>query len=80
MYYSKTSISTINKYMQKAKEPENDAGFLKHNYSQLTSQHTLLIDRSIVAMDGSIDFCASIDRSIDCIRNRSIVNVLIDRL
>ena len=27
--YSKTSIS-INKYMQKAGEPENDAGFLKH--------------------------------------------------
>ena len=26
---SKTSIS-INKYMQKAGEPENDAGFLKH--------------------------------------------------
>ena len=26
--YSKTSIS-INKYMQKAGEPENDAGFLK---------------------------------------------------
>ena len=32
--YSKTSIS-INKYMQKAVEPENDAGFPKHNYSQL---------------------------------------------
>ena len=31
---SKTSIS-INKYMQKAVEPENDAGFPKHNYSQL---------------------------------------------
>ena len=30
--YSKTSIS-IN--MQKAGEPENDAGFPKHNYSQL---------------------------------------------
>ena len=27
--YSKTSIS-INKYMQKAGESENDAGFLKH--------------------------------------------------
>ena len=27
--YSKTSIS-INKYMQKAGEPENDAEFLKH--------------------------------------------------
>ena len=27
--YSKTSIS-INKYMQKEGEPENDAGFLKH--------------------------------------------------
>ena len=27
--YSKTSIS-INKYMQKAGEPENNAGFLKH--------------------------------------------------
>ena len=24
-----------NKYMQKAVEPENDAGFPKHNYSQL---------------------------------------------
>ena len=34
--YSKTSIS-INKYMPKAGEPENDAGFLKHKiiYSQL---------------------------------------------
>ena len=32
--YSKTSIS-INKYMQKAVEPENDAGFPKNNYSQL---------------------------------------------
>ena len=32
--YSKTSIS-INKYMQKAVEPENDAGFPKHNYSHL---------------------------------------------
>ena len=32
--YSKTSIS-VNKYMQKAGEYENDAGFLKHNYSQL---------------------------------------------
>ena len=31
---SKTSIST-NKYMQKAGEPENDAGFPKHIYSQL---------------------------------------------
>ena len=31
---SKTSIS-INKYMQKAGESENDAGFLKHVYSQL---------------------------------------------
>ena len=31
---SKPSIS-INKYMQKAVEPENDAGFPKHNYSQL---------------------------------------------
>ena len=31
---SKTSIS-INIYMQKAGEPENDAGFPKHNYSQL---------------------------------------------
>ena len=31
---SKTSIS-IYKYMQKAGEPENDAGFLKHNYRQL---------------------------------------------
>ena len=30
----KTSIN-INKYMQKAVEPENDAGFPKHNYSQL---------------------------------------------
>ena len=29
--YSKTSIMiNINKYMQKAGEPENDAGFLKH--------------------------------------------------
>ena len=28
--YSKTSIN-INKYMQKAVEPENDAGFPKHN-------------------------------------------------
>ena len=27
--YSKTSINII-KYMQKAEEPENDAGFLKH--------------------------------------------------
>ena len=25
----------INKYMQEAVEPENDAGFPKHNYSQL---------------------------------------------
>ena len=33
-YSSQTSIS-INKYMQKAGEPENDAGFPKHNYSQL---------------------------------------------
>ena len=32
--YSKTSIS-INKYMQKAGEIENDAGFLKHIYCQL---------------------------------------------
>ena len=32
--YSKTSIS-INKYMQKAGEPENDAGFLKYIHSQL---------------------------------------------
>ena len=32
--YSKTSIS-INKYMQKPEEPENDAKFPKHNYSQL---------------------------------------------
>ena len=31
---SKTSIG-INKYMQNAVEPENDAGFPKHNYSQL---------------------------------------------
>ena len=81
---SKTSISIINKYMQKAKEPENDAGFLKHITSETTvihtplSQHTLLIDRSIVAINRSIDFCASIYRSIDCIRayviHRPIMN------
>ena len=35
--YSKTSIS-INKYTQKAGEPENDAGFLKHN-SQLNCSY-----------------------------------------
>ena len=35
---SKTSIS-INKYMQKAGEPENDAGFLKHN-SQLNCSYS----------------------------------------
>ena len=35
---SKTSIS-INKYMQKAGEPENDAGFLKH-YSQLNCSYS----------------------------------------
>ena len=32
---SKTSIS-INKYMRKAVEHENDAGFPKHNYSLTT--------------------------------------------
>ena len=38
---SKTSIS-INKYMQKAGEPENDAGFPKHilTYSQLNSSYS----------------------------------------
>ena len=35
---SKTSIS-INKYMQKTGEPENDAGFLKHN-SQLNCSYS----------------------------------------
>ena len=33
---SKTSIS-INKYLQKAGEPENDAGFLKHIYIYIAS-------------------------------------------
>ena len=28
--YSKNQLVYINKYMQKAGEPENDAGFLKH--------------------------------------------------
>ena len=31
--------SVINKYMQKAGEPENDAGFLKHN-SQLNCSYS----------------------------------------
>ena len=35
---SKTSIS-INKYVQRAGEPENDAGFLKHN-SQLNCSYS----------------------------------------
>ena len=35
---SKTSIST-NKYVQKVREPENDAGFLKHN-SQLNCSYS----------------------------------------
>ena len=31
---------SINKYMQKTGEPENDAGFLKHIYSQLNCNYS----------------------------------------
>ena len=33
--------------MQKAVEPENDAGFLKHNYSQLNCNTPLSLDYSV---------------------------------
>ena len=39
-------LININKYMQKAGEPEDDAGFLKHNYSQLNCSCYSCLDYS----------------------------------